>query len=219
LTTAPKHHLADPALAARLVKRSAVQLLDGQEPEIVFPREGTYLGGLFESMAAISVRTYAQRCKARVFHLRTRGGRQEIDFIVETGTGFWGWRPSCQLASMATMCAICYGSAKGSVTNAWGWLSSMPGRRPMCALTASRSSPWAHWAREHLRLGERRERGEGLVRRSRASRGRGRRKGRTKWQSRVALVESPAQDEVADGGKTRVKSREKAYRHGSGRGR
>ncbi len=90
LTTAPKHHLADPALAARLVKRSAVQLLDGQEPEIVFPREGTYLGGLFESMAAISVRTYAQRCKARVFHLRTRGGRQEIDFIVETGTGVLG---------------------------------------------------------------------------------------------------------------------------------
>jgi hypothetical protein len=67
-----------------------VQLLHGQEPEIVIPRDGTYLGGLFESLAALSVRTYAQRCEARASHLRTRGGRHEIDFIVETGAGVLG---------------------------------------------------------------------------------------------------------------------------------
>jgi uncharacterized protein len=87
LTGAPKHHLADPALAARLVKASATRLLTGASPSTSIPRDGTFLGGLFESLVALSVRTLAQPCDARVSHLRTRGGRHEIDFIVETDNG------------------------------------------------------------------------------------------------------------------------------------
>jgi predicted AAA+ superfamily ATPase len=87
LIGAPKHHLADPALAARLVRASASQLLTGSSPTTSIPRDGTFLGGLFESLAALSVRTLAQNCDARVSHLRTKGGRHEVDFIVEAGQG------------------------------------------------------------------------------------------------------------------------------------
>jgi predicted AAA+ superfamily ATPase len=90
LTAAPKHHLVDPALAVRLVRLSAGRLLHGESPRETVPRDGTYLGGLFESLAALSVRTFAQRCDARVYHLRTKGGRHEVDFIVETVDGVVG---------------------------------------------------------------------------------------------------------------------------------
>lgn len=85
LTSAPKHHLADPALAARLLDRTREDLLTGADDPRMMPRDGTLLGGLFESLAALSVRTAAQATEARTGHLRTEGGRHEIDFIVEGG--------------------------------------------------------------------------------------------------------------------------------------
>ena len=90
LTGQPKHYLADPALAARLVRRSATQLLRGEAPDTVVPRDGAFLGGLFESLAALSVRVFAQRSDAAVSHLRTEGGRHEVDFIVEADNGIVG---------------------------------------------------------------------------------------------------------------------------------
>lgn len=90
LTEAPKHHLADPALAARLVRLGSTKLLAGASPGSPVPRDGTYLGALFESLAVLSVRTLAQRHDARVHHLRTRGGRHEVDMIVEGEDGFVG---------------------------------------------------------------------------------------------------------------------------------
>jgi hypothetical protein len=38
---------------------------------------------LFESLVTLSVRAYAQAAEARVRHLRTKEGRQEVDLIVE----------------------------------------------------------------------------------------------------------------------------------------
>ncbi len=87
LVLAPKHHLADPALAARLVRISATQLRQGKEPTIVVPRDGTFLGALFESLCALSVRTFGQACDADVYHLRERNGRHEVDLIAEAGPG------------------------------------------------------------------------------------------------------------------------------------
>jgi hypothetical protein len=78
-----KHHLADPALAARLLNVSADALLAGREVGPSVPRTGTLLGSLFESLAALSVRVFAQASEARVYHYRTKGGEREIDFIVE----------------------------------------------------------------------------------------------------------------------------------------
>jgi predicted AAA+ superfamily ATPase len=83
LAQTPKHHLADPALAARLLGASDSSLLSGQPTGPLVPRDGTLLGALFESLVAQSVRVYAQANEAAVYHLRTRNGEHEIDFIIE----------------------------------------------------------------------------------------------------------------------------------------
>lgn len=83
LTRSPKHHLADPALAARLLGLGADALLAGREATPPVPRDGTLLGHLFESLVTLSVRVYAQAAEAGVGHLRTAGGQQEVDLIVE----------------------------------------------------------------------------------------------------------------------------------------
>ncbi|KQB86253.1 hypothetical protein Clow_01172 [Corynebacterium lowii] len=38
---------------------------------------------IFESLVTLSVRALAEAAEARVYHLRTKAGRQEIDLIVE----------------------------------------------------------------------------------------------------------------------------------------
>jgi predicted AAA+ superfamily ATPase len=43
----------------------------------------TLLGALFESLAVLSVRVFAQAADAMVSHLRTRNGDHEVDIIVE----------------------------------------------------------------------------------------------------------------------------------------
>ena len=85
LSAQPKHHLADPALAARLLGADAATLLHARPIGPAIPREGTLLGALFESLVALSVRVYAQAAEARTAHLRTWSGDREIDLIVERG--------------------------------------------------------------------------------------------------------------------------------------
>jgi predicted AAA+ superfamily ATPase len=85
LAAPPKHHLADPALAARLLGVDAATLLRGQPAGPAIAREGTLLGALFESLVTLSVRVYAQAAEARTAHLRTWSGDREIDLIVEHG--------------------------------------------------------------------------------------------------------------------------------------
>ena len=87
LTEPAKHHLADPALATTLLGLDSGRLLAGEEPSVTLPRDGTFLGALFESLVTQSVRVYAQAAEARVGHLRTFAGEREIDLIVERGDG------------------------------------------------------------------------------------------------------------------------------------
>jgi predicted AAA+ superfamily ATPase len=87
LALPPKHHLADPALAARLLGANRDRLLKGESPGPNVPRDGTLLGALFESLVTLSVRVYAQAAEATVGHLRTKGGRHEVDIIVERDDG------------------------------------------------------------------------------------------------------------------------------------
>jgi len=75
LRQAPKHHLADPALAAQLLGQSASTLLS--------PRGASLTGQLFESLVTLGVRVAAQAADATVSHLRTKAGEREIDLIVE----------------------------------------------------------------------------------------------------------------------------------------
>jgi uncharacterized protein len=83
LSRPPKHHLADPALAARILGLDANALLRGQESGPPIHRDGTLLGHLFESLVTLNVRVFAQRAEARVKHLRLHRGEREVDLIVE----------------------------------------------------------------------------------------------------------------------------------------
>lgn len=85
LAGAPKHHLADPALAAQLLAVGVDALLAGEEGGPTFPRDGVLLGHLFESLVALCVRVYAQAAETEVRHFRTKGGRHEADLIVRRG--------------------------------------------------------------------------------------------------------------------------------------
>ncbi|WP_380160018.1 ATP-binding protein [Kineococcus sp. R86509] len=86
LAAAPKHHLADPAFAARLLGVDAAALA-GAEPARRPGREATLLGQLFESLVTLDVRVYAQAAEARTGHLRLRGGDHEVDLIIERNDG------------------------------------------------------------------------------------------------------------------------------------
>lgn len=83
LTASPKHHLTDPALAARLLGADADALLSAAPIGPPVPRDGVLLGHLFESLVTLSVRVFAQAAEASVRHLRTRGDLRKIDLIVE----------------------------------------------------------------------------------------------------------------------------------------
>ena len=83
LAQAPKHHLVDPGFAARLVGATASSLLSGQVLQGAKNTDEGFVGALFESLVAQSVRVYAQRASATVHHLRTRNGDHEVDLIVE----------------------------------------------------------------------------------------------------------------------------------------
>lgn len=87
LARSPKHHIVDPALAARLIRVGTEALLQGDEPGPPIPRDGTLLGHLFESLVTQSIRVYAQASEASVSHMRTHGGKQEVDLIVERDDG------------------------------------------------------------------------------------------------------------------------------------
>ncbi|MCL2594297.1 MAG: DUF4143 domain-containing protein [Promicromonosporaceae bacterium] len=88
LAVAPKHHLTDPALATRLLGVSAAALLDHPNPDgQMIPRKGPLIGAMFESLATLCVRVYADACGAQVSHLRTHRGEREVDLIVERNDG------------------------------------------------------------------------------------------------------------------------------------
>lgn len=82
LGSAPKHQLADPALAARLLGVGADTLLLGNDAGPPVPRDGTLLGALFESLVCLCLRVYAQAGEAAVRHLRTKAGEREVDYIL-----------------------------------------------------------------------------------------------------------------------------------------
>ena len=82
LGAAPKHQLVDPGLAARLLGVGADALLSGRGAGPAVPRDGSLLGSLFESLACLCLRVYAQASEAEVRHLRTKGGEREVDYVL-----------------------------------------------------------------------------------------------------------------------------------------
>lgn len=88
LGSAPKHQLADPAFAARLLKVDIDALLERRPATMTVPRHGVLIGALFESLVTLCVRVYAQVSEGTVLHMRTRGPNEhEVDLIVERPDG------------------------------------------------------------------------------------------------------------------------------------
>jgi predicted AAA+ superfamily ATPase len=87
LGQAPKHHLADPALAARLLGLDPEVLLGRRRGRGALSRPTALLGPLFESLVTLSVRVYGQAHSCRTYHLRLHRGRREIDLILERPDG------------------------------------------------------------------------------------------------------------------------------------
>ncbi len=83
---APKHHLADPTLVARLLGLDAAGI-EGRLGDRLRPGPPTLADSLFESLVALSVRVYAEASGARVGHLRTYRSDHELDLIVERADG------------------------------------------------------------------------------------------------------------------------------------
>lgn len=79
LHQAPKHQLADPGLAARLLGLS--------EASLVAAPGAHMMGPLFESLVTLGVRVAAQAAEARVSHLRAQSGAREVDLLVEGPDG------------------------------------------------------------------------------------------------------------------------------------
>jgi len=79
LTTAPKRLLADPSLAAALLRMSPARML----------ADLNTTGFLFESLVAHDLRVYADSVGASCFHYREAEGRLEVDYVLETRDGDW----------------------------------------------------------------------------------------------------------------------------------
>ena len=86
LARSPKHHLADPALATRLLGLNEAKLL-GTGGGSVAPEGRTVLGSMFESLATLCIRVAAQAAEADVGHLRPRDGDHEVDLVVTREDG------------------------------------------------------------------------------------------------------------------------------------
>ncbi|WP_051098374.1 ATP-binding protein [Sporichthya polymorpha] len=84
VAAAPKHHLADPALATTLLGIDETNLLGRGAAA---SKGVAMLAALFESLVTQSVRIYAQHNEAQVGHLRLHRGEREVDLIVENADG------------------------------------------------------------------------------------------------------------------------------------
>lgn len=88
----PKHQLADPALAARLLRATPESLLGNRTRADTSRnyrslKNGPLLGSLFESLVTLCIRCYVPAFGHQVGHLRTHSGDHEIDLIVEKPDG------------------------------------------------------------------------------------------------------------------------------------
>jgi predicted AAA+ superfamily ATPase len=87
LGQSPKHHLADPALAARLLGLTKSTILSTPSVNRSRFNNGAIVGALFESLAILNIRVLAQVLGYRISHMRTTDSRHEIDIILESEDG------------------------------------------------------------------------------------------------------------------------------------
>ncbi len=79
LTATAKRQLADPSLAAALLRMSPSRMIEDLETA----------GFLFESLVAHDLRIYAEAAGSACYHYREAEGRLEVDCVLETRDGDW----------------------------------------------------------------------------------------------------------------------------------
>ena len=141
LTQQPKHHLADPALAARLVRRSATQLLQGNEPNPVVARDGGF-------WAVLSSRLPPSRCVRSRNDATPRcpicapmAGDTKSTSSSNRTPALSASRPNSPVPSTTQTSDTSCGYASRSATSASTSSFSTPDRRHTAAQT---ESPWYH---------------------------------------------------------------------------
>ena len=82
LKRSPKHHLADTALAVRLLGETRETLIGADVATDPQNRGQALLGPLFESLVTRDLRVYSQSCDATVRHLRSWNDAREVDLVV-----------------------------------------------------------------------------------------------------------------------------------------
>jgi predicted AAA+ superfamily ATPase len=89
LKKTPKHYLADPAFAVRLLGINEEHLTGRKRlsgPSGRFDeKHGSIIGRLFEALVFQSLKVYASVNDAALYYFRTQNGDREIDFILEQG--------------------------------------------------------------------------------------------------------------------------------------
>lgn len=86
VSLSPKHFLADPALALRLMNYDS-ETIQSASGFGRYKFDRPLIGRMFEALAVQSVQTYAQAAFARLSHFRDAKGRHEVDMIVEREDG------------------------------------------------------------------------------------------------------------------------------------
>jgi predicted AAA+ superfamily ATPase len=86
VSQASKHFLADPALAMRLLNFTA-DTISTAESHGSGRFDRPLVGRMFEALATLSIRSYAEASYARAMHFRDGLGRREVDLIVERDDG------------------------------------------------------------------------------------------------------------------------------------
>lgn len=81
-----KHYLADPSLAMHLMNLD-LRSIQSVEQFGATKFDAPLLGRLFEALAVLSLRIYADANNAKVMHFRDKNGRHEVDLILERTDG------------------------------------------------------------------------------------------------------------------------------------
>ncbi len=137
LSARPKRYVADPALAAALLRVDELAVL----------REGEFLGRLLDTFLASQLRAElpVAQSEPRLCHVREEHGRQEIDLVAELGGGHViAPEVKPRRRRHATTPDTCCGYAIGCRTASPPASSCTPGHDPSTSTTTSAPCPSAH---------------------------------------------------------------------------
>ena len=86
---APKHHLVDPALAARLLDVGEDGLMEDVSIQLLGPQKKPLMGRLFESLVSQSLQTYAQANYPKALNSKNSQGLHRLHHQLATEASYF----------------------------------------------------------------------------------------------------------------------------------